>query len=99
MSPSGRLSGSLPVSIGVHCVVLGALLLGPLTSGLNLPGLPIKMAAYVAAWPYPPPPLVRQAQSPSPSSAAVHRTLHHSARPCESIRRSQRPHCRCLMCR
>jgi protein TonB len=71
------------VSIGVHCVVLGALLLGPLTSGLNLPGLPMKMAAYVAAVAVPaPPPLVRQAQTPSPSlAAAAHRDAAPTAAP------------------
>ena len=39
MSPSGRLSGSLPVSIGAHCVAIGVLLVAPLTTDLTVPGL------------------------------------------------------------
>ena len=62
MSPSGRLSGSLQVSIGVHCVAIGVLLVAPLTTDLTVPGLITRAPSYVAAVAVPPPPpLVRAA--------------------------------------
>ncbi len=74
MSPSGRLSGSLPVSIGVHCAAIGVLLVGPLTTGLTVPGVITRAPSSVAAVAVPPPPpLVRAAPMPTtPLAAQAH---------------------------
>jgi len=61
MSPSGRLSGTLPVSVGVHFVALLGFLVWPLTSGLTLPRVPSRLPSYIAAVAIPAPPLVRRA--------------------------------------
>ncbi len=73
MSPSGRLSGSLPVSIGVHCVAIGVLLVAPLTTDLTVPGLITRAPSYVAAVAVPPPPpLVRAATTQTPLAAQAY---------------------------
>jgi periplasmic protein TonB len=56
-----RFSRSVPVSIGVHLLVLIALLIVPITAGGNLPSIPERVTAYMAAMPIPPPPVVHRA--------------------------------------
>ena len=57
----GHLSGSVPVSIAIHFVILLAVLIVPLGAGLTdliaLPAPPLQ-AAYMKALPVPPPPAV-----------------------------------------
>jgi protein TonB len=69
MSPSGRLSGTLPVSVGVHCVALLGFLVWPLTAGITLPQVPPKLPTWVAAMAIPAPPFVRPAPTPVTSTA------------------------------
>ena len=56
MGVPNRLSGSLPVSIAVHAVVICLLFVIPLTAQISLPILPSAVDAYVRAVPVPPPP-------------------------------------------
>jgi periplasmic protein TonB len=56
-----RLSRSVPLSIGVHLLVLIALLIVPITADGTLPSIPQRVTAYMAAMPVPPPPIVHAA--------------------------------------
>jgi len=71
MSPSGRLSGTLPVSVGVHFVALLGFLVWPLTTGILLPPVPSTLPIYIKAIAVPPPPFVRPAPTRVTSTARV----------------------------
>jgi periplasmic protein TonB len=65
---AGRLSGSLPVSIAVHAVVLLLLFIIPLIDGIVVPLPSALQAPYIQAIAAPPPPpIVRAAPPPSPT--------------------------------
>jgi len=68
MSPSARLSGTLPVSVGVHFVALLGFLIWPLTTGITLPRVPSTFQCMLTL-PVPPPPFVRPASKPVTSTA------------------------------
>jgi protein TonB len=70
MSPSGRLSGTLPVSVGVHFVALLGCLVWPLTTGITLPPVPSRLPTYVElVTAIPTLPFVRPAPTPVTSTA------------------------------
>lgn len=69
MPVASRFSRSVPVSIGVHLLVLIALLIVPIAVDGDLPAVSSRVTAYVAALPPPPPPLVRPAGVRSTSTA------------------------------
>jgi periplasmic protein TonB len=71
MSPSGRLSGTLPVSVGVHFVALAGFLVWPLTSGLTLPRVPSRLAPCILAVAIPAPPLVRRVSTAASTDHAA----------------------------
>jgi periplasmic protein TonB len=73
MPVASRFSRSVPVSIGVHLLVLIALLIVPITADGDLPTVSSRVTAYVAALPPPPPPLVRPAAVRSTSTARARR--------------------------
>lgn len=60
-----HLSGSLPISIGLHLVALLMFLVIPLTANLVLPMVSVELPEYVRLAPMPPPPEV----APPPRSA------------------------------
>jgi periplasmic protein TonB len=69
MPVASRFSRSVPVSIGVHLLVLIALLIVPITADGDLPAVSSRVTAYVVALPPPPPPLVRPVGVRSTSTA------------------------------
>jgi protein TonB len=77
MPHPGRLSGTLPLSIAVHGVALVLFIVVPLTSGMDLPQVPVKMASYVAAVAIPAPPPV----APAPAFAQRAVSLADNAAP------------------
>jgi len=67
MGVPNRLSGSLPVSIAVHAVLVCLLFVVPLTAQIALPALPGSVDAYIAAVPLPPPPTALASASAAPA--------------------------------
>ena len=70
-----RLSGTLPVSVAVHLLIFGLVLVVPLVADMTIPAIVVSTPAYVRALPVPaPPPPARErtpsARQPSPSSTA-----------------------------
>ena len=63
-----HLSGTVPISIGAHLVVLVVFLIVPLTATLDLPGPAAHLPDYMLAATMPPPPPARRASAPAASS-------------------------------
>ena len=84
MSQRGGLTGTLPISIGAHVVVLVFLLIVPLAGGIELPRVATRTPSYVAAMAVPSPP-PRAAPAPSAvrdlASAIPHDAAPTSAPP------------------
>lgn len=75
MVRASRLSGSLPLSIAVHSVILFVLLVIPLTDGLVLPLPSALQMAYIQAIAAPPPPPAVRLASPAQRTPTLDRDL------------------------
>lgn len=62
-----RLSGTVPISIGVHLAVLLVILIIPLTATLDLPDPAAHLPDYMLAAPLPPPPPAPRVSAPGAS--------------------------------
>src|SRR6476661_5094477 len=71
MRVPNRLSGSLPVSIAAHAVVICLLFVIPLAAEIALPVLPSTVDAYMRAVPAPPPPPAPAIHPPGPAVRAA----------------------------
>lgn len=71
MRVPNRLSGSLPVSIAAHAVVICLLFVIPLAAEIALPVLPSAVDAYMRAVPAPPPPPAPAVHAAAPVAHAA----------------------------